>query len=179
MHGLVVGGETVRIAGRDLGDAIDVKFGTVAAELFAVKMTDEGGVVIDAISPCGPKGLVPVTVTSRRGTSAIVIASRFNYSLPAVLGTVSFGTRTVGVTGAPMTATIPLKLSSTDLPQDMLVTPFSMGDPLIAGTLRTVLQAAGLGPQFTVGQFVATFGNATVEYTVSKICPAARGWTRF
>jgi hypothetical protein len=171
VRGSVAGGETVRIEGRDIGDASEVKFGVVAAESFAVTVTDEGAAVINAVSPCGPMGAAPVTVTTLRGTSAIVSAGEFHYGMPPVLGTLSFGTRTVGGTGTPMTATIPLKLSLTDLPQDTLVPPFSIGNPVTDGTLRAILQSHGLGPQFTVGQFVAAFGNITLQYSVSGIRP--------
>ena len=165
--GLVVGGETVRITGSDIGDVSEVKFGSVAAESFAVRVT-EGAVVIDAISPCGTKGSVPVTVTTRRGTSAIVSAGQYKYSLPEVLGTVSFGSRTVGVAGAPLTATIPLKISLTDLPQDYLVKP-STGNLINDYSLQELFRLAGLGPQFTVGQFVAAYGDATLEYAIAGV----------
>jgi hypothetical protein len=35
--------------------------------------------------------------------------------------------------------------------------------------LQTLFQLGGLGPQFTVAQFVATFGNLTFNYAVSGI----------
>jgi IPT/TIG domain len=166
--GLVVGGETVRITGSDIGDASEVKFGTVAAESFAVRVTDQGAVVIDAISPCQSKGSVPETVTTRRGTSAIVSTGEFNYSLPKVLGTVSFGSRAVGAAGLPLAATIPLKISLTDLPKDLLVKP-ATGDPIKDFALKALFQSAGLGPQFTVGQFVAAYGDATLEYAIARV----------
>ena len=78
--------------------------------------------------------------------------------------------RAVGTTGAPMTATVPLKISLTDLPQDLVVPLASLvGDGIARATLLAVFQSRGLGPQFTVGQFVAAFGNVTLNYAVSGI----------
>lgn len=54
-EGLVIGGQAVRIQGNDIGDASEVKFGAVAAESFAVKLTAEGAVVIDAIALVGSR----------------------------------------------------------------------------------------------------------------------------
>jgi hypothetical protein len=171
--GLVVGGETVRINGTDIGDANEVKFGDVTSESFKVKIMDQGAVVIDAISPCNMKGLVDVTVTTPpRGTSKIVSAGKFNYSLPQVLTTVSFGSRAVGgVVGPPMAAAVPLKISLTDLPQDLVVSLASLviSDALLKAGLLMYFQSRGLGPQFTVGQFVAAFGNVTCTYAISGI----------
>jgi hypothetical protein len=167
--GSVVGGDTVRIYGTDIGDAKEVKFGNVTSESFKVTMTDKG-VVIDAISPCQVKGLAPVTVTTPRGTSQAVSASEFSYSLPQVLATVDFGSRAVNTTGDAKTATVPLKISLTDLPQGLVVPIASLvGDAFVRAQLQTLFQLGGLGPQFTVAQFVATFGNVTLNYAVSGI----------
>jgi hypothetical protein len=162
--GSVVGGDTVRINGTDIGDAKEVKFGNVTSELFK-KVIDQGAVGIDAISPCQVQSVVPVTVTTPRGTSKIVSASEFSYSLPQVLATVDFGSRTVGTIGDPKTATVPLKVSLTDLPQGLVVPPSLVTN----AQLQMLFQLGGLGPQFTVGQFVATFGNVTLNYAVSGI----------
>jgi hypothetical protein len=164
--GSVVGGETVRINGTDIGDAKEVKFGDVTAESFKKTMTDKGAVAIDAISPCQVQSLVPVTVTTPLGTSPIVGAPEFNYSLPQVLATVDFGNRPVG-TRDVKTATLPLKISLTDLPQDLVVPPSLVGNAFAQAQLLGLFQLGGLGPQFTVGQFVAAFGNVTLNYAVS------------
>ena len=168
--GSVVGGDTVRINGTDIGDAKEVKFGDVTSESFKVTMTDQGTVVIDAISPCQVQSLVPVTVTTPRGTSPIVSAGQFNYSLPQVLITVDFGNRAVGTTGETKAATLPLKISLTDLPQGLVVPLASLvGNAFARAQLLTLFQLGGLGPQFTVGQFVAAFGNVTLNYAVSGV----------
>jgi hypothetical protein len=104
--GSVVGGDTVRINGTDIGDAKEVKFGDVTSESFKVTVTDQGAVVIDAISPCQVQSVVPVTVTTARGTSPIVSAAEFSYSLPQVIASVDFGKQAVGTT-TKMTARFP------------------------------------------------------------------------
>jgi hypothetical protein len=166
--GSVVGGDTVRINGTNIGDAKEVKFGDITSESFN-KVMDQGAVVIDAISPCHMTGLAPVTVTTPRGTSPIVGTSAFNYSLPQVFATVNFGSRAVGTAGS-MAATVPLKVSLTDLPQDSVVSLASLvGDGIGRAMVLQIFQLGGLGPQFTVRQFVAAFGNVTLNYAVSGI----------
>jgi hypothetical protein len=167
--GLVIGGDIVRIEGSDLGDASEVMFGSVPAESFSAKLTDQNTVALEAVSPCGVKGQAAVTVRTRRGTSAVASASQFAYSVPSVLGTVSFGSRAVGAAGAPLSATLPLQISLTDVPHDTLVPHFSLGDGYLSLTLQALLQGKGLGPQFTVGQFVAAFGNVTFGYAIPTV----------
>ncbi len=159
--GVTIGGATVRLEGTDLGDASSVMFGTVPAESFSAKLLNQNTVVLEAVSPCG-QGAAPITVSTLRGTSAVSAVSQFAYTVPAVLGTVSFATQTVGTASGAKSTTVPLQASLRDLPQNLVV-PYSGGN----SSLDLVLRSAGLGPQFTIGQLIAAFGDITVSYAIA------------
>jgi len=161
--GVTIGGTVVRIEGSDLGDASSVMFGNVAAESFAAKLLSPANtVVLDAVSPCG-QAAGPVTVTTLRGTSAVTNASQYTYTAPAVLKSLSFAAQSVGTASGAASTTLPLQVSLHDLPQNLVIT--IQGNP----TLDLVLQHAGLGPQFTVGQFIAAFGDITATYSIAAL----------
>ncbi|HJY81688.1 MAG TPA: IPT/TIG domain-containing protein [Candidatus Binatia bacterium] len=161
--GPTIGGTIVRIEGTDLGDATSVMFGSIPAESFNTTLLGQNAVAVEAVSPCG-QGIVPITITTRRGTSVMVDACKFAYQTPFVLGTVSFADQAVGTSSAPKSATVPLQVSLHDLPPDFVV-PYG-GDNL---GLNTALRLAGLGPQFTVGQFIAAFGDVTLSFALAGV----------
>jgi hypothetical protein len=80
-----------------------------------------------------------------------------------VLKTVSFAAQAVGTASGNTPTTLPLQVSLHDLPQDLVV-PIQ-GNP----SLDLVLRLAGLGPQFTVGQFIAAVGDITVSYSIAAL----------
>jgi hypothetical protein len=172
--GFIIGGDIVRIDGSDLGDATEVKFGGTPAESFNVRLTDQNAVFLEAVSPCADIGQVPVTVTTRRGTSAATGAAGFRFWEPQVLLSVPFGNQAVGSTSAAKSVTVPLQLSLTDIPPETVVPHLSLGNAYAAVALQGLLQSKGLGSEFTVGQFMAAFGNVTFKYAVQSV-QLARG----
>jgi IPT/TIG domain len=172
--GPIIGGDIIRIDGTDLGDATEVKFGGIPAESFNVRLTDKNAVFLEAVSPCTDIGQVPVTVTTRRGTSAATSAAQFRFWEPPVLLSVPFGNQAVGSTSAAKSATVPLQISLTDIPPETVVPPVPLGYAPAAMALQVLLQSKGLGPEFTVGQFVAAFGNVTFKCAVQSV-QLARG----
>jgi IPT/TIG domain len=173
--GLIIGGDLIRIEGTDLGDATEVKFGGIPAESFKVRLTDLNAVSLEAVSPCADIGQVPVTVTTRRGTSAVT--TQFRFWEPRALLTIPFGNQAIGSTSAPKSVTVPLQLSLTDIPPETVVPRISLGNAYAAQALQVLLQGRGLGPEFTVGQFLAAFGNVTFKYAAQNI-QLARGDNR-
>jgi hypothetical protein len=69
------GGTKVRIEGKDLLSATEVRFGSAPAKGFAVL----SGTTITAESPAGSPGAVEVTVTGAGGTSAATAGDQFTY----------------------------------------------------------------------------------------------------
>lgn len=159
--GVTIGGTTVSIEGTDLGDANSVMFGSVPAETFSAKLLDQNRVVLEAVSPCG-QGTGSVTVTTRRGTSSLGAVSQFAYAVPLVLGTVSFAAQSVGSESSVKSTTLPLEANLHDLPQDFVVSI-----PTSNSSFDFVLRSAGLGPQFTIGQFIAAFGDIALTYSIA------------
>lgn len=77
------GGNQVAITGIGIGDATGVSFGGTPAASFAAVSPDG----VEAVAPPGAAGPVDVTVTTPRGTSAVVPADRYSYlGAPTVSG---------------------------------------------------------------------------------------------
>ncbi|MGW2181831.1 IPT/TIG domain-containing protein [Streptomyces sp. NPDC001732] len=81
------GGTTVTVTGTGFSGATQVRFGSVSALSFSVVSPSQ----ITALSPPGPAGAVPVTVTTPAGTSAAAPASYFFYVPAPVLTALSPG----------------------------------------------------------------------------------------
>ncbi|MHC5541319.1 IPT/TIG domain-containing protein, partial [Singulisphaera rosea] len=103
--GPLVGGTTVTISGTNVGNATQVLFGTVPAQIVSVSPTQ-----IVVTSPSGVAGVVDVTVTSPNGQSPTSAADHFTYksSLTTVTGVAapegpSSGGDTVTITGTGFT----------------------------------------------------------------------------
>jgi hypothetical protein len=80
-EGPVTGGTVVTITGTNLGKAVAVKFGSIAATTASCNATE-----CSATSPAGT-GTVNVTVTTLGGTSAATTPGRFSYvAAPTVAG---------------------------------------------------------------------------------------------
>jgi hypothetical protein len=75
--GSFLGGDTVRIFGRDLDGATSVVFGPTAAKSFTVISPTE----VDAVDPLELPGTVDVRVTTPMGTSPATPADRFSYRI--------------------------------------------------------------------------------------------------
>jgi len=78
VSGPTTGGTTVTISGSNLLGATAVHFGTVASPSFTVT----SDTTMSAQAPPGVAGMVDVTVTSPRGTSATGAADQFTYQTP-------------------------------------------------------------------------------------------------
>jgi hypothetical protein len=98
--GPAVGGNAVTIRGKNLAEAVTVRFGGVESEGITSNTTE----AVTAIAPPGA-GVVDVTVTTLDGTNEIVSADHYTYGPPTITevspgsGPVAGGTE-VTVTGA-------------------------------------------------------------------------------
>jgi len=162
-NGLTIGGTVVQIEGTGLAETTSVLFGGVRAESFHTKLQEQNVIALEAVAPPG-KGKQPVIVITSRGSSPIVAESNFVYQMPTVLATVSFANQSVGSSGTAKSTTLPLQISLRDLPPDQVVVC-----PGNSPMLVSALQVAGLGPQFTVGQFIAAYGDMTINYAIAGL----------
>ncbi|WP_411575149.1 IPT/TIG domain-containing protein [Streptomyces fradiae] len=98
------GGTVVTVTGTHFSGATRVRFGSVSAPSFTLVSSTQ----ITAVSPPGPAGSVPVTVTTPAGTSAAAPESYFFYAPVPVLLAVSpsagpsTGNQVVALTGSDL-----------------------------------------------------------------------------
>lgn len=78
--GLAIGGTSVTIKGKNLGEAISVSFGGVESEHITVNGVES----VTAVAPPGA-GVVDVTVTSVDGTSEITPSDHYTYGPPSII----------------------------------------------------------------------------------------------
>jgi hypothetical protein len=161
--GPIIGGTLVQIEGTGLAEATDVLFGGVPSESFHVKLKEQNIIALEATAPPG-KGSQHVTVITPHGSSPIVDESHFVYHVPTVLSTISFLDQSVGSNSTVKSVTLPLQVSLRDLPPDQVVVCPGDSPMLVAA-----LQLGGLGPQFTVGQFIAAYGDITANYALAGL----------
>ena len=79
--GLAIGGNSVVIKGKNLGEAVSVSFGGVESEHITVNSTES----VTAVAPPGA-GVVDVTVTSIDGTSEISTSDHYTYGVATIAG---------------------------------------------------------------------------------------------
>src|SRR5262249_4744677 len=100
--GSTAGGTVVTITGTNFTGASSVTFGTVLAASFTVNSATQ----ITATPPPEAAGVVPVIVTTPRGTSAAVAASQFTFTtgaVPSVTGVSPTSGSTAGGTSVTIT----------------------------------------------------------------------------
>jgi hypothetical protein len=168
--GPLAGGSTVAITGTNLGEATNVRFGSVPASSFTVASDTS----ITAVSPAGT-GTVDVTLTTPSGTSSTSSSDRFTYTpAPAVSGVspvkgpVGGGTATT-ITGTDFTGATAVRFGSINAATFTVksATSISATTPAESAGVTdvTVVTAAG-GTSLTVSSDHFTF-----DPTITNVSP--------
>jgi hypothetical protein len=143
--GPIAGGQTVTIHGTNLTGATGVAFGTAAASNLTVVSDTE----LTATAPAHAAGVADVTVTTAKGTSAVVSADHYTYdAVPTVsaITPASGGQGTVvTITGTGFVAGYKVKFGSTAATKSTMVsaTQLTATVPAGSGTVDTTVTTPG------------------------------------
>jgi uncharacterized protein YdaL len=159
--GPITGGTQVTITGSNLSGASSVHFGTVAA-----KISSNSATKIVVLSPAGTAGTVDVTVTSAAGTSSLVTADRFTYTLISTTTKVTSSQISIG---SPITFTATVTASSGGTPTGPV--RFTDGGSTIPGCDAVALTTGTA--TCTVTYSSAARGNHTIAAIYSGSPPFA------
>jgi hypothetical protein len=177
--GPAAGGQAVTITGTDFIDVTNVRFGTVSATDVKVVSTTELTAVVPTAAP-GSFGQVGVTVTTPYGTSNVVTAAHYTYSIPPV--TRLTAKPTAG--GISLAWTVPAGVKSVIVRRDDgTVAPAthadgqSVGGTALAGTASGVVDASVSPGQTYAYSVFTTDANGVTSVPVSAKAIALKSTT--
>ena len=173
--GSTAGGTPVTITGINFTGATAVDFGTAAATSFTV---GGGGTTITAVPPASTAlGVVDVTVITSAGTSAIVPADKFTYSVAPAVTSLSptsgppAGGTPVTITGTGFTGATAVDFGSTAATDLTVVNNTEITADSPAGTIGVPVDVTVITPVGTSATSIADHFTYTVDPVVTSLSP--------